>query len=53
MKKQNVLDVKLDSEEQELLQSIERGEWKTVDNFEEEAAFAKKAAGHFIEVEAA
>jgi len=47
MKKRNVFDVKLDPEEQELLESVERGEWKTVDKFEEEAAFAKEAAANF------
>ena len=47
-KKRNVFDVKLDSEEQELLESVERGEWKTVDNAEEEAAFAKKASANFL-----
>ncbi len=47
-KKRNVFDVKLDPEEQELLGSVERGEWKTVDNFEEELAFAKEAAANFL-----
>jgi len=44
----SVFDVKLDPEEQELLESVERGEWKTVENFEEEAAFAKEAAANFL-----
>lgn len=48
MKKRNVFDVKLDSEEQELLDSVERGEWKTVDNFEKEVVFAKEAAANFL-----
>lgn len=43
-KKRDVFDVKLDNEEQDLLESVERGEWKTVENAEEEAAFAKEAA---------
>jgi predicted DNA binding CopG/RHH family protein len=47
-KKRNVFDVKLDPEEQEILESVERGEWKTVDNFDKEAAFAKKAAANFL-----
>lgn len=47
-KKRNVLNVKLDAEEKKLLDSVERGEWKTVDNFEEEAAFAKEAAENFL-----
>ncbi len=43
-KKRNVFEVKLDAEEQELLDSIERDEWKSVKNIEEERAFAKAAA---------
>jgi predicted DNA binding CopG/RHH family protein len=46
--KRNIFDIKLDQEEQELLESVERDEWKTIDNFEEEAAFAKKAAANFL-----
>ncbi len=34
--------------EQELLESVERDEWKTVKNVKEEAAFAKKAAANSI-----
>jgi len=45
--KQNVFDVKLDPEEQALLESVERGEWKSVDNLEEETAFAREAAANF------
>src|ERR1700722_9470193 len=47
-KKRDVFDVKLDPEEKELLESVERGEWKTVDNAEEEAAFAREAAAHSL-----
>jgi predicted DNA binding CopG/RHH family protein len=47
-KKKAILDVKLNPEEQELLDSVERGEWKTTDNNEEEIAFAKEAAENFI-----
>ena len=47
-KKRDVFNVKLDSEEQELLKSVERGEWKSVDNVEEEAAFAREAAANFL-----
>ena len=36
MKPKNPLTYKLDPEEQELLDSIDRGEWKTVPNFEAE-----------------
>ena len=46
--KRNVFDVKLDAEEQELLDSIERDEWKSVKNIEEERAFAKAAAANFL-----
>jgi predicted DNA binding CopG/RHH family protein len=48
MKKRDVFKVKLDPEEQEFLESVERGEWKTTDNAKEEAAFAKKAATNFL-----
>lgn len=47
-KKRDVFNVKLDKEEQELLKSVERGEWKTVENAEEEAAFAREAATNSI-----
>lgn len=47
-KKRDVFDIKLDPEEKELLESVERGEWKTVENFEEEAAFAREAAANFM-----
>jgi predicted DNA binding CopG/RHH family protein len=47
-KKRDVFNVKLDKEEQELLKSVERGEWKTVENAEEEAAFAKEAAANSL-----
>lgn len=52
MKKQAVFNAKLDEEEQALLKSVERGEWKTVDNFEEEAALAKEAAANFLRKDA-
>lgn len=49
MKKiRNVLDVHLDKEEKELLDSVERGEWKTVSKIEDELAFSKEAAGNFL-----
>ncbi len=51
-KKHNVFDVKLDPEEQELLESLERGEWKTVDNIEEVKKFAKAAATNFLRKDA-
>jgi predicted DNA binding CopG/RHH family protein len=43
-KKQDVFNVKLDKEEQELLSSVESGEWETVENTKEETTFAKEAA---------
>jgi predicted DNA binding CopG/RHH family protein len=46
--KRKVYDVKLDAEEQELLESVERGEWKSVKDFKEQAAFAKEAAKNFL-----
>ena len=47
-KKKDVFDVKLEKEEQDLLDSVERGEWKAVENAKEEAAFAKQAAANFL-----
>jgi predicted DNA binding CopG/RHH family protein len=37
-------DPKLDAEEKELLESYERGEWKTVENIKEERAMLREAA---------
>lgn len=51
-KKFNPYDVKLDAEEQDLLDSFERGEWKSVDNPEKEAAFAREAAANFLRKDA-
>ncbi len=39
--------IKLDAEEQDLLASYKRGEWKTVKNLAEEKTFAKKAAANY------
>lgn len=47
-KKRNIFDIILDPEEKEILESVEQGEWRTVDNFKEEAALAKKAAKNFL-----
>jgi predicted DNA binding CopG/RHH family protein len=47
-KKRDISNVKLDHEEQELLESVERGEWKTVKNAKKEAAFAKEAAANSL-----
>lgn len=46
--KKDVFDVKLDAEEKELLESLEQGEWKSVDNLEEAQALAKKAAANVL-----
>jgi predicted DNA binding CopG/RHH family protein len=47
-KKRKVFDVQLDKEEQELLESVERDEWQTVENLEEEVAKARAAARNFL-----
>jgi len=40
--------VPLDSEEQEILDSFERGEWKSVDNLEEELKLAQEIAANTL-----
>lgn len=40
----NPYDAKLDAEEQEMLESYEQGEWKSVDNLAQEMLLAKEAA---------
>ena len=45
-------NVKLDTEEQELSDSFDRGEWKTVTNLKQEMAFAKKAAANSLRKDA-
>ena len=47
-----MLDIKLDAEEQELLDSIEQEEWKTAINAKEEAVFARKAAANYLHKDA-
>lgn len=47
-----IFDIKLDAEEQELLESIERGEWKTTSNAKEEATFAREAAANYLRKDA-
>ncbi|MCX7125579.1 MAG: hypothetical protein NTU49_07515 [Gammaproteobacteria bacterium] len=42
----------LDAEEQELVDSVERGEWKAIDNFEEVKAELEAAARNHIRKEA-
>lgn len=38
----------LDEEEQELSDSIDRGEWKSVDNLEEEIQISREAAARYL-----
>ena len=42
----------LDTDENELLQSFDKGEWKTVGNLEEEREVARQAATHFMRKDA-
>lgn len=44
--------IQLDAEEQELLESVERGEWKRTRNIKKETAFAKKAAANYLQKDA-
>ena len=46
--KRKVDQVKLDAEEEDILASVERGEWKTIDNLEKEKIFVKEAAANFL-----
>lgn len=46
------LNVVLDKEEQEILDSFEREEWRTVANLDEEKAFAKEAASGYLKKDA-
>ncbi len=50
--KTKIFDAKLDKEEQDLLDSVERGEWKTVSNLEEETDLAKKASSNYLRKDA-
>ena len=49
-KKNKVVDVVLDQEEQDILDSVERGEWQTVPNIKKEVKPAKKAAKNFLQL---
>lgn len=51
-KKFNPYNMKLDEEEQELLDSFERGEWKSVDNLEAAKAFAQEVAANTLRKDA-
>jgi predicted DNA binding CopG/RHH family protein len=42
----------LDEEEKELSDSLDRGEWESVENLEEEKAKARKAASHYFRKDA-
>lgn len=48
IKNKTISSLNLDLEEQELLESVENGEWKRVDNFEDDISKAKTAAENFI-----
>lgn len=48
----NPYDVKLDADEQELLESYERGEWKSVDNLAQEMKLAKEIAENTLRKDA-
>ena len=45
-------DVMLDVDEQDIVDSFERGEWKTVDNFDEQARLAQQTASHSLKKDA-
>ena len=51
MKKNPMKDPMLDAEEKDLLESYERGEWKTVDNITEERAMLQEAARNTLRKE--
>lgn len=48
VKKLNPFDIELDEEEQELSDSFDRGEWKSVDNLAQEIELAKKIAANTL-----
>lgn len=50
--KTKIFDGKLDKEEQDLLNSVENGEWKSISNLEEEAALAKVVASNYLRKDA-
>lgn len=51
-KKHDVFDINLDKEEQDILRSVEKGEWKSVENLDDEKAFVKEAATNFLRKDA-
>jgi len=52
MDKNKIFNVKIDAEEKALLDSVERGEWQSTSNLEEEVAFAKTAASNYLRKDA-
>ena len=44
----NPYDALLEADEQEIVESFEKGEWKTVDNFEEQAVLAQQTAAYSL-----
>ena len=51
-KKFNPYDVRLDAEEQNLLESYERGEWKSVGNLTQEMKLAREIASNTLRKDA-
>lgn len=47
MKEKRKAHIKLDAEEKALLESVESGDWETVENVKEERVFAKAAAVNY------
>ncbi|MEI6790046.1 MAG: hypothetical protein WCK42_02565 [Myxococcaceae bacterium] len=52
MKGKKDISAQLDAEEQDLLDSYERDEWKTVLNLKEEVEIAKQTAAKFLQKDA-
>ncbi len=52
MTKKKIPAIKLDEEEQEILEAIEKGKLKRVKNFKKEMAFATKAAENYFKKDA-
>lgn len=50
--KKKSMETKLDQEEQALLNSVERGEWKSTSDLKEEVAFSKMSASHYLRKDA-
>lgn len=52
MKKKARTPIKLDAEEKDLLESVESGEWESVDDLSEAMAFAESAAENYLRKDA-